>query len=145
MENYDIVREQNFELISWKDTIDLSIRSINEEFDAIKLNWISYYTDTTGLKQIALRIENIDECNKSCYQSLDGSEVRDYFYGTYLDIRQNVLIFQENTKPPIDINPRKLLTKFSYEIYINNATSYAGITVLNPVLCEIAFLKKKKF
>jgi hypothetical protein len=142
MENYEIVREQNFELISWKDTIDLSIRSIGE-FDAIKLNWLSFTTDTTGLKQIALRIDNIDECNKSCYQSLDGTEVRDFFYGTYLDTRQSVLIFQENTKPPIDITLRKLYTKFSYEIYINNATSYAGIDVSNPVFCEIAFLKKK--
>lgn len=144
MENYDIVREHHFELISWKDTINLSVRSI-PEFDAIKLNWISYTTDTTGLKQIALRIQNIEECNKSAYQSLDGSEVREYFFGTYLDTRSSVLIFQENSKPPIDINTRKLLTNFSYEIYINNETSYSGIGVSNPVFCEIAFLKKKKF
>jgi hypothetical protein len=141
-DNYEVIRNQQFELISWKDDIDLKSYPI-DGFDAIKVNWISYTTETTGLKQISIRINNIAECNKSSFQSLDGTISRDFLYGTYLDTRSSVLVFQENPLPPIDLaRVINRYTTFSYEIYVNNNTSHAGIDVSNPVFCEIAFLKK---
>ena len=142
-ENYEVIRNQLFELISWKDVIDLKSYPV-DGFDAIKVNWISYTTETTGLKQISLRITNIPECNKSQYQSLDGTISREFLYGTYLDTRSSVLVFQENTLPPIDLSQIvRRYTSFAYEIYINSNTSHAGIDVSNPVFCEIAFLRHR--
>jgi len=141
MNGYKLVREQIFELISWKDTIDLSKRPV-EDFDAIKVNFISHTTDTTGLKFLSVSLLNLPDANKTHYLSLDGTEIRESLYSTYLDTRTSVLIFQENPKPPIDIPHQKRYAKLDYEIYVNNQTSYNGITVSNPLFCEIAFLKK---
>jgi len=117
MNGYKLVREQIFELISWKDTIDLSKRPI-EDFDAIKVNFISYTTDTTGLKFLSISIVNLPDANKTHYLSLDGTEIRESVYSTYLDTRTSVLIFQENPKPPIDIPFQKRYAKLDYEIYL---------------------------
>lgn len=141
MSQYKTVREQIFEFVSWEDTIDLSRRPI-EGFDAIKVNFLSYTTDTTGLKFMSINIKNLRDANISHYQSLDGLQTREAIYSTYLDTRSSVLIFQENPKPPIDIPFQSKLSKIDYEIYVNNELSYSGITVSNPVFIEIAFLKK---
>lgn len=141
MNQYKTVREQLFELVSWEDTIDLSRRPV-ENFDAVKVNFLSYTTDTTGLKFMSINIKNLRDANISHYQSLDGLQTREAIYSTYLDTRSSVLIFQENPKPPIDIPFVSKLSKIDYEIYVNNELSYSGITVSNPVFIEIAFLKK---
>lgn len=141
MNQYKTVREQVFELVSWEDTIDLSRRPI-ENFDAIKVNFLSFTTDTTGLKFISIHVKNLRDANISHYQSLDGLQTREAIYTTFLDTRSSVLIFQENPKPPIDIPFQSKLSKIDYEIYVNNELSYSGISVSNPVFIEIAFLKK---
>lgn len=126
-------------LISWKDTITFRT-GIREDFDHIFIRWMHWKTDTTGLKTLCIRL-NLDS-NIGQIQQADGS-TREYTYLFYLDPASDVSVYSENPFESIELP--KMLNGFyqlSYEIYVDGASAYSGISVSNPVTMEIAFMKK---
>lgn len=141
--DYEIVQTQFLELVDWKDRITLRL-PVRDTFDAVHIRSITYITDDTGLKTLAIHIKNLD-CNRSVIQNLLGTEANTYCALAQLDpTGPNSIIYFENPYPPIKLPKEKnTYDQFEYEIYVNNETSYNGITSLNPVMIQLSFLRSK--
>lgn len=137
---YELVGRRILELISDQDKVRL-INPISEKFDAIHINWMAYTTDTTNLRSLVLTIDNLD-CNIDSIQSVDGTQEIPCAYVMYLDPRADSNVYSENIFPPIDITLKHNYNFFDYRIFVNTEPAHAGITVSNPVMVSIAFLKK---
>ena len=60
-----------------------------------------------------------------------------------MDNAVSKLVFYENLFPPVKISKKEGLTQLRYEIYINVLSAHSGITINNPVMMSMSFLKRK--
>ena len=140
--NYDLVARRTFELVDWKDKVEVK-GTVRNAFDYIHVSWTAFRTDTTGLNTVAIRILNLD-CNIEVVQEPSGSQIAEGALAWFLDPRNDALVFYENPLPPIKL-PRVMgnYIDLDYEIYINTAQAYAGISISNPLFVCITFLKSR--
>lgn len=142
-EGFETVSIQNFDLVDWSDRIDLLI-PVSKKFTHIHVRRVFFKTDTTGLRTLSIRFKNLD-CNIQVHQNQEGNQAHETCIDTFLPSQANADLYYENAYPPIELltGAKGKLTQLEYEIYVDNVEAYAGITSMNPVFIQVAFLMRK--